>query len=282
MHWSLPFWLLAAAGFLLSAVMHTGTFIGVNFEAMMPFPFGLHVGIFIVLVPAFIASSKDLKKTNINFNQAGSQLEYWKRLTKFAPFWMRVLLMLLIPYALFNFFFTLFILKEGGGPSIIDGQKVLSSHGVVIRALSDEEFFTHILYELRLFSGHWMVGYATAWVLLYSHFASKLGWPEPGRSSIDFVPHIPELTRLESDTSMDWLTIRKTYTCERCGYEGRGPWTIGDIAGLIAKISTGVFIVGMVTWSVLILIPTLMVSIAAGLIEGFLPGKRPCPHCSPT
>lgn len=282
MHWSLPFWLLAAAGFLLSAVMHIGTFIGVNFDAMVPFPFGLHIGIFIVFLPAIIVSIKDLKKAGINSNKAESQLEIWKRSTKFAPTWMKFLPLLLIPYVLFNFFFTGSILMQWGGPSIIDGQKVLSSHGTIIRVLTDDEFFTQTLYEIRLFSGHWMALYATAWVLLYSHFASKLGWPEPGRPSSDFVPPIPELTRLESDTSMNWWSIKKSYSCERCGYEGRGPWTIGDIAGLIAKISTGVFIVGMVTWSVLVLIPTLMVSIAAGLMEGFLPGKRRCPRCSPT
>jgi hypothetical protein len=275
MHWSLPFWLLAAAGFLLSAITHIGTFVGINVEAMMPVPFGLHFALFIVFVPAVIVSILDSKKE-------GPELEHLKQSTRFAPSWMKALLIFLMPYALFNFFFTLFILKEGGGPAIINGQKVLSSHGEIIRSLSNEEFIAQTLYEIRLFSGHWMALYGVAWVTLYSHFACNMGWPQSGRPSDDVVPPVPELTLLESNTALAWLSIRNTYSCERCGYEGRGPWTVGDITGLIAKICVGVVIVSMVTGFESAVIPAIIIAIVARWTESYLPGKRPCPRCSNT
>lgn len=59
-------------------------------------------------------------------------------------------------YGLLNF--VIFMsLNEGGGPQIRDGKYVLTSHGKLIRELTEEEYHQQRAYVVRGFSGHWML-----------------------------------------------------------------------------------------------------------------------------
>jgi hypothetical protein len=54
-------------------------------------------------------------------------------------------------------FINCMIGMEFGGPHIENGQYLLKNHGNIIRVLSETEFIKMKAYELRLFSGHWLI-----------------------------------------------------------------------------------------------------------------------------
>lgn len=138
------FAILAAVGLVLSAASHIAGLFGSQG------PLGdsashLHVGVFVVWLPAVLASNRLVK----NYPQK----EFWKAALRGCPVWMKYLTYGLFGYAMLNF--ALFIFgapKQGGGgpmpPQVVRG-----------------------------FSGHWMAFYSIAMAILYS--AAKLwdaGW----------------------------------------------------------------------------------------------------------
>lgn len=152
------FLVLAAAGLALSLAAHASTFLGVNPNRQFPATWLLHLGIFVVFVPAVIAS--------IMMARGASKNEWWQRVKRFAPAWLQGLVGLFFAYAFFNFFFSLLYLNEGGVPGKKEGDLVLHSHGKVIRKLTPDEFEKHEAYVVRGFSGHWMLFYSVSLMIL--------------------------------------------------------------------------------------------------------------------
>jgi hypothetical protein len=137
---------LAIIGFLTSLIVHLATFLGINPARYVPGVWVLHVGMFAVFAPMIFDQKRTEKKT------------FQREIFSPLPGWARYLITAFFVYALINFALFLF-LSEGGVPSVRDGKYVLHSHGSVIRELSEEEYDLHKAYELRGFSGHWMVFY---------------------------------------------------------------------------------------------------------------------------
>jgi hypothetical protein len=147
-------------GLISSVIVHFSTFLGINPERVFPAIWVLHILIFIVWIPVMFSCRNSFTKDN--------QRDFWKIATRSAPRWMKVLSVALFAYAFFNFFFTIFVLNEGGVPSELDGKKVIHNHGNVIRELTDAEYEKHQAYAVRTFSGHWMIFYAVGMTVLYS------------------------------------------------------------------------------------------------------------------
>lgn len=87
---------------------------------------------------------------------------------KHAPNWLKALSSALFIYAFIGFFYSVFALNEGAVPSIIGGQKVLESHGKIIRLLTEQEFELHQAYAVRAFSSIWLIFYTVGIAALYS------------------------------------------------------------------------------------------------------------------
>ncbi len=152
--------ILAALGFIASLLAHVSTFAGFNPGAIGGI-WGLHIGIFVVFLPAILCGKK--------FEAQNPTKDFWQVALQHSPAWLRVMVGLFFAYAFFNFFFTIFVLLEGGGPHIVDGQYVLSNHGEIIRQLTQAEYIKCHAYEIRLFSGHWMCFYLSSFAVLLSH-----------------------------------------------------------------------------------------------------------------
>jgi hypothetical protein len=144
---------LAAIGLVLSLAVHALTFAGVN----IPAAWLLHIGIFVVFVPAIVAANRMAKATSSD--HAGDIV------LEFAPTWLNCVTGVFFAYAFFNFF-CLACLNEGGVPGRINGELVLHSHGKVIRKLSPEEFDKHEAYVTRGFSATWMLFYSASLLML--------------------------------------------------------------------------------------------------------------------
>jgi hypothetical protein len=133
---ALPFFWIAVAGFAASVVVHLCSLVGVE----QPFgraAWGLHVGIFVVWLPAILVSQK--------LTKGARQAEFWKAVLRGCPAWTRRALYVLFAYTFVNFFV-----------------------GIAAGHQSDAD-------NLRIFSGHWMLFYGAGAAMLYS--AHRLGPP---------------------------------------------------------------------------------------------------------
>lgn len=129
------FIVLAGIGLFLSFWVHITAIFRPNIEIPSYF-WGLHVGIFIVFIPAVLAAQKVVGKTR--------RSDFWKHILRFAPPWMTYAFYGLFGYAFFNFFwvFLRIGLGKASGNSAENGW--------------------------RGFSGHWMLFYAASFAILYS------------------------------------------------------------------------------------------------------------------
>ena len=137
-HLARPFMWIAVVGLIASVIVHISSILG------LPQPFGsaawgLHVGIFLVWLPAIIVAQRLAK--------GAKQSDFWKAVLRGCPPWMRRGFYVLFAYAFINFFLNIAL-----GPD------------------SESD-------NLRLFSGHWMLFYYAGMAMLYS--ATRLGSLEP-------------------------------------------------------------------------------------------------------
>jgi len=102
------------------------------------FFWGLHLGIFLVWIPAVLISRRSVGSVN--------RPDFWKVILKGAPGWMRYTLYGLFGYAILNF--ALFMAQA---PS--SGNKTGGNPPAIV---------------WRGFSGHWMVFYGAALAIFYS------------------------------------------------------------------------------------------------------------------
>jgi hypothetical protein len=132
-----PLIALSAAGFVASLIVHLCALAGV------PNPFGhaawaLHIGIFVVWLPAIIVTNMRIGKFAYKRN------DFWKVALAGAPKWMQTMVKGFFIYAVINFAF--FIFRAVGKPQASIGRS----------------------FELQGFSGHWMAFYSAGIALLYS------------------------------------------------------------------------------------------------------------------
>jgi hypothetical protein len=125
-----PFMYLALLGFLASLTAHLASHMGIA----KPFgldPMPLHMGIFVVFVPAVLVSRR--------LAPGHWRTNYWKTALRGCPAWMRTGLYVIFGYAFLNFIAVMLGEKTVGGAT-----------------------------ALRGFSGHWMVFYYGAFAIMYS------------------------------------------------------------------------------------------------------------------
>jgi len=130
---------IAAAGLVLSLTVHVGALAG------LPNPFGkaawsLHLGIFIVWIPAVIVSQRMAK--------GAARQDMWRMALRGCPKWMKYSTYALFGYAVLSF--VLFFVSTVGKKA-------------------DE------VEALRGFSGHWMAFYCAAMAMLYSFINTPAG-----------------------------------------------------------------------------------------------------------
>jgi len=144
---------------ILSIAAHTATYFGIDPQVKFPAVWLLHFGIFIVFIPAFIAYRNEYGGRFGNIDH--------ESVMRRAPEWMRILLKVFIIYTAINFG-LFFVNSEAGAPDIWEGQYVLQNKGTLIRELSQDEYERYQMYEVRGFSGHWLIFYYYPLIAYYS------------------------------------------------------------------------------------------------------------------
>jgi hypothetical protein len=158
--------LLSAVGLIISALVHFSTYVGFDPQSDGPAVWLLHIGVFIVFIPAvWVANIKrqaDVRKSN----------QFWP----LAPTWMKNLTNLLGLYAGVNFvifIYLIMVVMGGGTPEKEPGGYVLRNHGTLVRKISEQEYHRYRAYIMRGFSGHWVLFYALAMTMAASGVAAK-------------------------------------------------------------------------------------------------------------
>jgi hypothetical protein len=136
-----PFMFIAAAGFVLSLAAHVMALAGIKL------PGGglvwlLHLGVFVVWFPAIVFGNRKFKTLDRKAD--------WLKTLEPCPAWMRRILKLAFAYAIVNF--ILFF-----GTTIGQPKPTGAAPPSVIRG----------------FSGHWMVFYWAAFVILYASIKTR-------------------------------------------------------------------------------------------------------------
>lgn len=158
------FLILTMAALILSAIAHFATFFGIDPQAKFPAVWLLHLGIFIVILPLLIVYGKE---PGGRFGTIDHTL-----VMKYVPSWMKSLLMILSIYTAVNFG-LFFVLSEAGAPDVWEGKYVLQNKGTFIRELSKAEYEKHLMYEVRGFSGHWLIFYFYPLIAYYSYLKKQ-------------------------------------------------------------------------------------------------------------
>jgi len=134
-----PFMYLTGIGLVLSLIVHISALLG-RHSPFGEVAWGLHVGIFIVWIPAVISANTLVKEFK--------QKDFWKAALRACPKWMKNLTYFFFGYAILNFILFAIMLIGSGNAS--GGENSTPSN------------------VFRGFSGHWMAFYSAALAILYS------------------------------------------------------------------------------------------------------------------
>lgn len=156
---------IAALLILASSVLfHFATYIPtISVSMQMAWPLHLAtMAVFATMVFSLVAQQKRQPKKAAkglfgSWRAANQQnKEFQSKLLRCVPLGLRIACGTAFIYAFINF--MLFIaLMEGGSPSVKNGKYILHSHGHKIRDITKEEYQRFRAYEVRGFSGHWII-----------------------------------------------------------------------------------------------------------------------------
>jgi hypothetical protein len=142
-------------GFILALAVHVGTVFDVDVSSRFPAVWLLHLGALLVF-GLFVLSARGA------FANALKAHEIMNHLPTSAVLAVAVV----FAYGLLNGF--LYQNATGGGNAdLAGGQYLLTSHGRVLAHLSELEYHLHRAWELRLFSGFWLIFYFAPMVYFF-------------------------------------------------------------------------------------------------------------------
>ena len=144
------FMVLSVLGFIASATVHLASWGHEPLGMEQTWP--LHVGIFVVLLPALMAAKR-----------GGGQDPQFGH----APPWMVTVQKACGAYAIVNFLIFI-VLISAFTPNVRkrDGKQVIVAKREVVRVATDEEVRLSRARTARGFSGHWMIFYWTALLMM--------------------------------------------------------------------------------------------------------------------
>ena len=138
---------LSALGFLAALAVHAFALSGIAVQDIWPTVWALHIGVFVVFIPAAFYLRKHSDENDP------------VALFRGLPTWAGLALVALFVYAFLNFFVSL-SKTAGATPELRDGRYVLHNKGSVVREITKEEYTAGRAAQARLFSGHWLLFYS--------------------------------------------------------------------------------------------------------------------------
>jgi hypothetical protein len=158
---------LASAGFFFSLVVHLSAFTGILLDIFASLSPGLHIGIFVVFIPALAAVMQSDSYRQLQKRGTRRFRDLLHIMVNPSPTWMKVAIIICLVYAIGNFVLYFFF-RETGEAVKIAGRYLLIEEGEVIRRLSEQEYWFHRSHVIRGYSGHWMFFYILSMTILHA------------------------------------------------------------------------------------------------------------------
>ena len=161
------FW-VAVTGWVLGLLVHVLSIFDVDVQTQIPYIWLLHLGIFVVWIPAILTlrKSESIRMfENPDTLKRMNPIAFFKVICEKTPVWIVVIAAAGLFYAFVNF--LLFMTMQTGTPALKDGQYYLHNHGKLIRNITEQEYHHYKASLLRGFSGHWIAFYGIAAAVLY-------------------------------------------------------------------------------------------------------------------
>jgi hypothetical protein len=140
--------------------VHFSTFFGADPQQLFSPFWLLHIGCFVVMIPAMVLQRHALpgEKPQKTYDQ----------IVRYAPKWLRRITAVCGIYAIFNFVIFIFLMSGGSPVEQPTGTYSLRTHGKLIRPITEAEYHRYRGYIARGFSGHWMLFYSLSLTTLVS------------------------------------------------------------------------------------------------------------------
>lgn len=141
--------IMAVMGVVLSMAISVLTFSTVDVPGVFPSAWWLHLVCLTLM--AVIAVTAERAKIPGGFRK----LKLWDYIPPMTRR-LKIIAVAVVGYAMV-IQFLMPADAHSNGPSVINGQKVLESHGRIVRQLSDAEYIRYRNYEIRAFASWWMI-----------------------------------------------------------------------------------------------------------------------------
>jgi hypothetical protein len=149
--------IFSLVAFLVTLTLHIGAMMG-----LVTLPLNIAVGAFFpLMVGAIVANAHVISQRRDDYITLPPG-EFWRFISENAPGWMRSLQIGLLLYAVFNFYFTMLVINQGGYPRLIDGFYVLERQKVVLDVLTYSQYMWHAGFVVRMLSSIVMAVYFAA------------------------------------------------------------------------------------------------------------------------
>lgn len=159
--------IIAGIGFVLGLIVHLISLAGIYIGDKVPYIWGLHIGVFIVWLPAILELRKNPDLKQPSFGTMTNPFKFFGTIFKDKPKPLMIISVVFFFYAIINFSLSMQA-GEGGVPDIMDGKFIINNHGSIIRELTEVEYNRMRANEIRGFSGHWMAFYSFAMGILWT------------------------------------------------------------------------------------------------------------------
>jgi hypothetical protein len=140
---------LSGIGFIASLFVHVATYLELNLAVSTPSIRFLHIGLFAVFGLVYLYNKK----------YSAIENEYWKKALENAPKGLISLFSVILIWAIVHVSIGVYGFVRNGKISEVNGQKVLSKRGQIVRNLTEGEYALRKDKTLRIISSIWMVAY---------------------------------------------------------------------------------------------------------------------------
>lgn len=159
---------LALAGWIASLIIHIVSIADVDVMSMFPFILLLHLGVFVVWLPAILEMKANKELQTIQSKGIFSKFNpkyFYNSIFKNTPNFLKAIAIIGFIYAFINHIIAL--KTETGTVDIKEGQYILHNHGNFIRNITEQEYHHFKALNTRVFSAVWLVFYGMAMAILF-------------------------------------------------------------------------------------------------------------------
>ncbi len=136
---------IGLAGFGVALLIHILAVLGMDVTSQLPYVWSMHFAVLLYYAVSVIYI----------WAAVGMPLRF-DIIRDHLPGWVTLGCGALMAYCILNFVLAA-RLTGSGNASVVSGEYLLMSHGHILAHLNESEYHLHKAYELRMFSGGWML-----------------------------------------------------------------------------------------------------------------------------